>query len=383
MNLPQLPSSSSVLTIAARLLQEAITPHAAEIDRDSRALEDALNQLGQANLLALKVPRSLGGWGVDDLTFGQFQALLARTSGALAFLQAQHQSAGAILSHSNNAEVQQAYLPRMAIGEARVGVSFAHLRRHPSPVRAIATLHGYRITGESPWVTGYGIFQTFIVAATLPDGQAVYGMVPFRTISSPTVSSHTPHQDGGTIACGKPMELAAMSSTATVAVQFQDWFLPQSQVVCLKPVSAIPQSDRLNVLQHSFFALGCAAAGLDILDATAEAKQLLFLRSTHTQLSAELADCRQKIFAARSGEEFAVKLELRAWAIDLAVRCAHAAVAASSGAANQSHHAAQRVYREALAFTVSGQTTAVMEATLARLARSSPSHWNNLPEARD
>jgi hypothetical protein len=63
-------------------------------------------------------------------------------------------------------------------------------------------------------------------------------------------------------------------------------------------------------------------------------------------------------------------LHLRAWAIDLAVRCAHAAVTVSSGAANYSNHAAQRVYREAIVFTVSGQTTAVMEATLNRLVRS-------------
>lgn len=38
--------------------------------------------------------------------------------------------------------------------------------------------------------------------------------------------------------------------------------------------------------------------------------------------------------------------------------------------ANYAHHPAQRVYREALAFTVTGQNTVVMEATLARLIRS-------------
>jgi len=30
-----------------------------------------------------------------------------------------------------------------------------------------------------PWVTGFGLFQEFIVAAALPDGQAVFGVVPF------------------------------------------------------------------------------------------------------------------------------------------------------------------------------------------------------------
>ena len=63
---------------------------------------------------------------------------------------------------------------------------------------------------------------------------------------------------------------------------------------------------------------------------------------------------------------FEENLQLRSWAINLAGRSAQAAVTVSSGAANYKHHAAQ-VYREALMFTVSGQTTEIMEATLARL----------------
>jgi alkylation response protein AidB-like acyl-CoA dehydrogenase len=74
---------------------------------------------------------------------------------------------------------------------------------------------------------------------------------------------------------------------------------------------------------------------------------------------------------AVSGEEATTeeKLQIRAWAIDLAVRCAHAGVAAHSGAANALSHPAQRVYREALVFTVSAQTTDIMRATLDRIAR--------------
>ncbi|MGA9379609.1 MAG: cyclase family protein, partial [Phormidium sp.] len=47
--------------------------------------------------------------------------------------------------------------------------------------------------------------------------------------------------------------------------------------------------------------------------------------------------------------------------------CAHAAITVSSGAANLKSHPAQRVYREALVFTVSGQTEGIKAATLQRL----------------
>ncbi|MCL6435949.1 MAG: acyl-CoA/acyl-ACP dehydrogenase [Leptolyngbyaceae cyanobacterium HOT.MB2.61] len=341
------------------LLRTEIAPKAAAIDHNSNTLQEALDVLGNHTLLALRVPQQWGGGGVDENTFRCFQELIARYSGALAFLQAQHQSAGSLLARSENESLKQQYLPQMGRGRALVGISFAHLRRDHSPLKAIATDGGYLLNGLSPWVTGYGFFQTFIVAAVLPDGRAVYGMVPLQTSQQET---------GGSLVCGEPMALAAMNSTQTVTVQFQDWFLPNAEVVSISPVSVVAKSDRLNVLHHSFFALGCARAGLDILEDAYQTKQLSFLQSAHQVLAAELAACRQSIFSAQvGGDRFEANLQLRAWAIELAVRCAHAAITASSGAANGIDHPAQRVYREALVYTVSGQTSAVMEATLTRL----------------
>jgi alkylation response protein AidB-like acyl-CoA dehydrogenase len=131
-------------------------------------------------------------------------------------------------------------------------------------------------------------------------------------------------------------------------------------------------------LHHSFFALGCARAGLDIVESARKKKQLPAIAAAWAALDRELNTCRSAIYqrstqnpAESTGDRQAnhsplTSLQLRAWAIALANRCAHAAVTVSSGAANLSHHPAQRVYREALVFSVSGQTTAVMEATLDR-----------------
>jgi alkylation response protein AidB-like acyl-CoA dehydrogenase len=345
------------------LLRQLVAPNAEKIDRQPEALRTALQELGRASLLALRVPQTWGGAAVDETTFRCFQEQVARYSGALAFLQAQHQSAGSMLARSENEGLKQAYLPRMGSGEALVGISFAHLRRDPSPVQAIAVPEGYQIHGNSPWVTGWGFFQTFIVAAALPDGQVVYGMVPFQS---------NRQQDGGELLCSEPMPLAVVTSTGTVTVQFNHWFLPTDQVVAIRPLSAQAKSDRLNVLQHSFFALGCARAGLDILATADLQKKSPVIRSTFESLNQELLDCRHAIFSAKPGvEAFTEQANLRAWAIELAVRCAHAAVVVSRGAANTIDHPAQRVYREALLFSVSGQTTEIMAATLDRLTNNS------------
>lgn len=352
-----------LLELAKSYLQESVAPHAAAIDSDSDALQKALIGLGELGLLALRVPSRWGGSGVSEETFHTFQELVARYSGALAFLQTQHQSAAAMIVQSHNEVLKREYLPHMGNGQVLVGVGFSHLRRGGEPlVIAVPSAGGYQLEGYVPWITGFGLFQKFIVAAALPDGQAVFGVVPFVET----------YQDAlGAIKFSQPMALAAMTSTNTVTAALTGWFLPEERVVSVKPTGWIHENDKKNVLKATGLALGCALAGLDILQAAHSSKRLSFIAQAFEALDRELAECRAAIrHAQHYGESLDKQLQLRAWAIDLAVRCAHAAVTVSSGAANYIHHAAQRVYREALVFTVSGQTTALMEATLARLVRS-------------
>jgi len=344
---------NQVLTSLERFLQTEIAPQANRLDEDTTALNQALLELNQFQLFGLRIPQRYGGWEADLVTFRQLQTLIPRYSGALAFLQTQHHSAAAVVSHSENHSLQQKYLPAMATGERLVGIGFSQLRRpHNPPVTATPVTDGYRIQGTVPWITGYGIFQSFIIGAMLPDGQALYGMMPLQQQEKFQVSV--------------PMELAVMEATNTVSATVDDWFLPEQDVLFIKPANAIHESDQKNVLHHGFYALGCAQAGLDILATAAEKKELPFLEQTHQTLQEEKNRVGEAMFAAIDPNEssFDYRLQLRAQAIRLAQRCAHAGVIASSGAANARSHPAQRVYREALLFSVSGQTKAVMEASL-------------------
>lgn len=356
-------SQSHLLEITESYLKESVAPYSAEIDQNPEALRTALKGLGERSLLALRVPKVWGGEEVDEETFQNFQELVTRYSGALAFLQTQHQSAAGMLLLSPNTALKQEYLPQLSNGQRLIGVGFSQLRREGDPpVKAFPIEGGYQLEGQVPWVTGFSLFHQFIVAAVLPDGCSVFGVVPLVD---------TVQNSGGMITFSEPMQLAAMTSTNTVTAQLRNWFLPQSQVVSLKPVGWIQENDHKNVLRSVPFALGCATAGLDIVSAVSQTKPHSFILKALESLNQELLSCRTALKEAQQQLEisFAERLQIRAWAIDLAVRCAHAAVTVSSGAANYSYHAAQRVYREALVFTVTGQTTAVMEATLARLVK--------------
>jgi alkylation response protein AidB-like acyl-CoA dehydrogenase len=361
----------AILRTAEAFLRDDVAPRAQEIDRDVEMVLWALQGLCDRDLMALKRPAEYGGPALSEEAFRHFQEMCARYCGTLSFLQTQHQSAGSMIARSENEALKNDYLPKMANGERLVGIGFSQLRRGGPPVmRATETKGGYVLDGHVPWVTGYGFYPEFLLGATLPDGRALFVVAPL--VSTPPFQIVQGSIEGG-IRISAPMKLAAMEAANTVTVDFENYFVSDDKVCFIRDAEWIKNNDQINIALQGHFALGCAQAGLDILSSTAEKKKLDFARDAHLQLSRELADCREQTRIAQQGvsQEIATdeRLKVRAWAIDLAVRCAHAAVTASSGAANSVDHPAQRVYREALVYTVSAQTVQIMESTLARLVR--------------
>jgi len=355
----------AVLDAAERFLRDEVAPKAQEIDRAPEMVRWALDGLCARDLMALRRPMQYGGPEIGEEAFRHFQETCARYSGTLSFLQTQHQSAGSMIAKSDNEALKSEYLPKMGNGERLVGIGFSQLRRGGPPVtRAAETAGGYILDGHVPWVTGYGFYPEFLVGATLPDARAVFAVAPLSSTTAGEI---------GCVEFSTPMKLAAMEAANTVTVDFQSYYVANERVCFIREAEWIKNNDQINIALQGHFALGCAQAGLDILGSVAEKKNLEFARSAYRKLSEELAECREETRLAQLGVALEVateeRLKVRAWAIQLAVRCAQAAVTVSSGAANSIDHPAQRVYREALVYTVSAQTPQIMEATLARLAR--------------
>ena len=351
----------NILNLTQNYLEKNIVSQAETIDRDSAQLKQVLQDLGKLKILALKVPPSLGGSGFSAQDYAHFQILVARYSGALAFLQTQHQSAASMLASCNNKILQDQYLPYMRTGEKLVGVGFSHLRRSGQPmVKAVEVARGYLISGEVPWITGFDFFENFIIGASLPDGQEFYGILPFK---------NQIQSSGGSINFSAPLELIAMTATNTVTAKLDNWLLDKDLILNIKPKDSIHQNSRKNVIQNGFFSLGCAYAALDILQQVYKKKQLTFIKQSWQSLKQEVIDCESKMFNILDSSEtiYESKLQLRSQAINLAQRCSQAAVIVSSGAANYLNNSAGRVYREALLFSVSAQTIDVMEMTLMQL----------------
>ncbi len=347
-----------ILDEAAAYLQNEVRPRANEIDGDAGALRWAWEGLAQGGWHALRCPHEYGGPGLGEADFRAFQIEAARASGSLAFLQTQHQSAAAMIAKFGSHELKARLLPFMSRGEGAIGIGFSQLRRPGPPVlRAEECAEGWILNGEVPWVTGVGIFHDFLIGAYLPDGRALFGLAPLS--------------DQPGFRLSEPMRLAAMESPQTVSIQVEDWLLPMGNAAFIQEAGWIRRNDMINVALQGFFALGCAKAGLDVVEAAYAKRGAAFIREASEALAEEWEACCAAM--SRQQDPFADRIEARAWGIDLAARCSHAAVAASSGAANSIRHDAQRIYREALVYTVSAQTEDIMRATLARLtARQRP-----------
>jgi alkylation response protein AidB-like acyl-CoA dehydrogenase len=346
---------TDLLRMAEEYLETEVAPNANIIDGDEEALGVALQGLRDRELMALRRPVEYGGPGLDETSFRLFQEAVARRSGSLAFLQTQHQSAVSMISKWAKEDLKARFLPRMA-DEHLVGIGFSQLRRPGEPIlKAVRVDGGYRLDGTVPWVTGHSYYQDFLVGAALPSGESVFGIVPFVDSAA----------DGGAITFKGPMKLAAMESPRTMSATLTNWLLKDDMTAFEKPAGWLANNDMINVTLQAWFALGCARAGLDIVWKAFESKHASFIESAWQALDSELSRCRTKIL--EDDPDVSARLRARAWAIDLAARCAHAGVASSSGAANSIYHDAQRVYREALVYTVSAQTKEIMEATLNRL----------------
>ncbi|TAD75279.1 MAG: acyl-CoA dehydrogenase [Oscillatoriales cyanobacterium] len=348
--------------IAAQLL-DTIAPQAQQLDSDPVALAAAMDWLGDRGWLAMKVPSIWGGRGASELEYGQFREALARCSGALAFLQAQHQSAAASIAKGENEALKQTYLPPIAQGKTRLGIAFSHLRRSQCPITAQAVAGGWEITGTAPWVTGLGHFAEAVLAVPIAGADRVlFCIVPI----APTEHCHSRIQPG------QLMTLGAMNSTQTATVEFDHWLVPTDYTIGIKPGDWIQKIDRQNVLQGSFFALGCTQAVLDRLVSLFREKRSVAIAAVHDHLSHRLQQLRHAIYqamdATSSLDVYEQKLQLRSQAIGLMSRAVQVGLIAEGGSANLTSSVAQRLLRESTIFATSGQTPEILAATLSEIS---------------
>jgi alkylation response protein AidB-like acyl-CoA dehydrogenase len=200
-----------------------------------------------------------------------------------------------------------------------------------------------------------------VLAGTLSDGRLLYVVAPLRASETLQVSA--------------PMRLCAMNASGTVSLHCRGFRVPADRKIKIITREQMAANDLNAILGVTPQPFGVTRASIRLLHSLASKRSQSAIRQTAEALEKELAAVRREVSAwlDRSQEEGykPAALRARAWAIELGVRAAHAAVAATGGSANHRDQTAQRLFREAMFYTLTAQTADVQTATLERLTEQS------------
>lgn len=357
---PLSQGEKELLGCVQKIADTVLEPRAQQTDRSPEPPRENIQILAEAGLLAISTPREYGGHAVSGAFMRAFTETMTGACGTTWFTLTQHFGPCGMMAGSENPSLRERFLRDMAAGRHLVGVGFGHLRRPQPMLRAEKADGGYTLNGVAPYVTGWPLLAGVVLGATLPDGRYVYLYVSTK--------------ESDALRASPPLPLCAMSASATVEVHLDNFFVPDEDWVRFSSREEMARGDTNGIAGAVSAPLGCARGSLKLLRATAEKRKLAFLGEAADALETEINACRREGFRWADGPKDIPEykpnaLGARAWAIELGVRAAHTAVAAASGGANSLDHPAQRLFREAMFYTVIAQTSDVMGATVARLAR--------------
>jgi hypothetical protein len=162
-----------------------------------------------------------------------------------------------------------------------------------------------------------------------------------------------------------------MNASGTVTLTCQGLRIGRERYVRTTTLAEMAAHDREAILDLTWQPFAVATASIALVRGLAPSRDGAVLTAAADALADELAMLRAQVDAwlprTAAADSPARALRLRAWSIELGVRAAHTAVAATGGGAIALTSAAQRLYRESLVYTVLMQTHDVQTATLARL----------------
>jgi len=221
----------AALARAEEIAETVFFPAALDVDRSDTIPKSHLDRLAEEGFYGLAGPPEYGGLTASQLApFSRIVETLASGCLATTFVWLQHHGAVRATAASDRPGIREQWTPALCRGDRRAGVVQAALRPGPSSLRAHARHDGWVFEGDALWVSGWGMVDTFFTAARAADDGVVWALLD---------------ADGSLTAT--PQELIAANASRTVAVHFDDVFVPAERVVGTAPLQPTsPDALRVN-----------------------------------------------------------------------------------------------------------------------------------------
>lgn len=335
------PAITAFFCNLSALLQQHITPIAHHLDQDAALLQHAYQQLTAIGGLALLVPENCGGIGGERSERIAYNVLMAQHTGALLFLDAQHQHA---VTHLKK------FLPNPKVAAAlqaacqqAMGLALA-ANRNILGVQPTAT--GFALSGQLRWVTGFGYFSHILLSF---DHEQItfYTLLPFTAAK----------QNNCHIAISPPIETAVFRAANTVSVTLENWPITHAQIIVIQPTTIRTPSEHPTIYTFA----GVIKALLDIATTQGKYADQPEIAIKLAQLEMQWQDYYDRVIV---GTTCPLTLRAEGWA--LAETCATLARLACGSDTLLAKHPVARISREIWQYTVAGLSLDQLRAYLAK-----------------
>lgn len=335
-------TDEALIAHASRVADEVLFPAAVDVDRGEGVPVDQLAHLVEAGFYGITSDDRPNAEPASWPTVARVIEELASGCLTTAFVWAQHLGAARAASLSEG-PVRAEWSTRLAAGEARGGVAFAHILRPGAPMTTAKPCgDGWLVNGAAPWVTGWGHID--VVHAAFRHGpDIVWALID--AADAPTLQSHQ-------------LDLAAVQASATVVIEYDNHVVPNDRVTAVQNFDEWKQGYALGLRGNGSLPLGVAS------------RCVRLLRELDAELGAGFAAQLDQVRADLDSSGPVDMPGARAAAAHLAARGSAVLVASTGGRAVTLGEHAQRLAREALFLLVQGQTPQIRSGLQQRFLES-------------
>jgi alkylation response protein AidB-like acyl-CoA dehydrogenase len=342
-----------LLARVAVVADTVLWPAAQVVDRAPILPWSHLEAIAELGLFGQAAPPELGGLGLPAAVARSALRLLGSGCGATGFAFAQHHGVVAALARTANTALRRRWLGPLC-GSTLAGIAFAHVRRLGSAaVTATRTNRGWRIHGEAPWATSWGLAELFLVAAVTGEDRILWFLVPGQPAPGFSASER--------------LDLMVLGASATVRLRFDGLEVADEAVVEISNRPGWQVDDRRAAARPNPLCLGVGDRSLSLLAELAPESAVAL-----EPVWVDVARRAEAACAAVDGgtNDVAGVAAMRAETVATVQRLTTATLAAAGGRGAEASHPAQRLAREALFYVVQAQNADGRQATLDRMAGS-------------
>ncbi|MGH7882950.1 MAG: acyl-CoA dehydrogenase family protein [Candidatus Dormibacteraceae bacterium] len=210
----------SMLERAHTIADEVLFPASLDVDAEGAIPSSHFDLLAKQGFYGLARAPEPGGSEIDFPSLMNIVETLSGGCLTTTFTWLQHHALVLGLTSTTNVNLREKCLNPAIRGELRSGVALAGAIPRPPRLWVTATEGGWLVSGDAPFVSGWGIVDVLLIAARDTAGG------PEGTIVSGVIEA----QIGRGIAAEELPLVVAVGSN-TVRLHFEDYFLPLEQVI--------------------------------------------------------------------------------------------------------------------------------------------------------